>query len=215
MEKKRESLRTALEDYDEKNNERLKAVGLAALDELFTRSANNLQSDIDANDEKIKQLEDERKEIMTKKLGSASDIVASEVGLPALPQDKAAPATAPAGNTTATTGQSEEEYFTPITVEIASSYEATQASQSTTSYSASVSASAGLFSVSASMSHSKSAADAAAQMAKSSVKISLECMRVDISRSWLRPELFYDDDLTAAPGQQLVFPTCNQRGILT
>ncbi|KAF9646093.1 hypothetical protein BDM02DRAFT_317940 [Thelephora ganbajun] len=32
-------------------------------------------------------------------------------------------------------------------------------------------------------------------MANSSVKVSFECMRVDITRGWLRGELFYDDGL--------------------
>lgn len=38
------------------------------------------------------------------------------------------------------------------------------------------------------------------QMAKSSVKATFECMRVDITRPWLRADLFFDDDLRVAPG---------------
>ncbi|KAK1224579.1 hypothetical protein PQX77_012517 [Marasmius sp. AFHP31] len=38
-------------------------------------------------------------------------------------------------------------------------------------------------------------------MSKSSCKISFECMRVDITRPWMRPELFYDTDLTVPVGQ--------------
>ncbi|KAG6834904.1 hypothetical protein H0H93_006541 [Arthromyces matolae] len=38
-------------------------------------------------------------------------------------------------------------------------------------------------------------------MAKNSCKITFECMRVDISRNWLRSELFYDADLTTGPDE--------------
>ena len=55
--------------------------------------------------------------------------------------------------------------------------------------------------VGASGGHSKSSADAQSQMANCSCKISFDCMRVDIGRSWLRSELFFDDDLQVAPGQ--------------
>ena len=50
------------------------------------------------------------------------------------------------------------------------------------------------------MSHSDATADAAKQMANSSIKAAFDCMRVDITRSWLRGELFYDDDLRVAAG---------------
>jgi len=50
------------------------------------------------------------------------------------------------------------------------------------------------------VSHSDATSDVAKQMANSTIKASFECMRVDITRSWLRGELFYDDDLRVAAG---------------
>ncbi|KAI5118419.1 hypothetical protein M0805_005503 [Coniferiporia weirii] len=199
MEDSRTKLSEALAEYDKANVERLSAVGLSAMDDLFKRSANEIAGEIAANEKKIEELDEERKELMTKNLGKPSDIVAKEIGLPGAPPETKP---APVGKD-ATATQSEEEYFTPITVEISASSEHQEASQHTSSTSASVTARSGMFSVSASMSHSKSSADAASQMAKSSVKVSFECMRVDITRSWLRPELFYDDDLQAAPGAHI------------
>jgi len=53
------------------------------------------------------------------------------------------------------------------------------------------------------VSHSDATVDAAKQMADSSIKVSFDCMRVDITRSWLRGELFYDDDLRVAAGNYI------------
>lgn len=42
-------------------------------------------------------------------------------------------------------------------------------------------------------------------MANSKVKVTFDCLRVDIDRPWLRPELFYDDGLIPA-GSNTVSP---------
>ncbi|CAE6473609.1 unnamed protein product [Rhizoctonia solani] len=72
------------------------------------------------------------------------------------------------------------DFFTPITVEVTSSSETKRTEESATSFSA--------------------GASAMSELAESSVKISFECMRVDITRPWLRPELFYDEELVPGPG---------------
>ncbi|KAG6864170.1 hypothetical protein C0991_011889, partial [Blastosporella zonata] len=97
----------------------------------------------------------------------------------------------------------EPDYFTAISVEISSSSSSETSSSHATTASFGASVSWGLFGVSANASHSDAASDAAKAMASSSCKISFECMRVDISRSWLRSELFFDSDLTVGPDQVL------------
>ncbi|KAJ7023568.1 hypothetical protein C8F04DRAFT_1304770 [Mycena alexandri] len=99
--------------------------------------------------------------------------------------------------------RTDEDYFTPITVEISSISDTKSSKQeaSSLSFGASVSYGAGLWSVNASVNHSQSEAHAEAmsELANTAVKISFECMRVDIGRVWLRPELFYDEDLVLGP----------------
>jgi len=94
----------------------------------------------------------------------------------------------------------EADYWTSITVDASSNYSAEQSSSSSNSYSVGGGASWGLFSIGGSVSHSDATADAAKQMANLRVKASFDCMRVDITRSWLRSELFYDGDLRVAAG---------------
>ena len=179
-------------------------MNLTAMDELFKKSATELESEIKQNEEKIAELDAERRKLLADSLGRPVDNLVNEVIGPAPTDDATAPppaatamATAPAPTASAT---NMADYFTPITIEISSSYQSTSASQHSTSVSTSVNARFGLFSGGGSASHSNSSADAESQMASSDVKISFECMRVDIDRSWLRPELFYDEDLRAAPG---------------
>ncbi|GLB44716.1 hypothetical protein LshimejAT787_1800530 [Lyophyllum shimeji] len=104
------------------------------------------------------------------------DGVAKDVGIPnALPDPAAPPAAA-----------EEEDYFTTITGD----FGLVRCERRL-----------GLFSASVDATHSESSSNASAAMAKNSCKISFDCMRVDISRSWLRPELFYDADLTVGPNE--------------
>ncbi|KAJ7726021.1 hypothetical protein DFH07DRAFT_246439 [Mycena maculata] len=105
---------------------------------------------------------------------------------------------------TASQEKTDEDYFTPITVEISSTSDTKSSKQeaSSVSFGASASYGAGPWSVDASVSHSQSQAHAEAmsELANAAVRISFECMRVDINRPWLRPELFYDEDLVLGPG---------------
>ena len=211
----------SLSEYDQENISRLNAQGQQAQDELFEQLSNNTQAEIDANTAKIKEYDDARKELLKQRMDKPLDVVSKDVGLPQAmpdPQAAAAAATTTAG---ARPKAKAPDYWTTISVEVAASYEhseATQKSQSTSSVlmtfplilisswnffpnfsSAGASASWGGFHGGGSMAYSKSSADAASQMAKSSVKATFECMRVDIARPWLRADLFYDDDLQVSP----------------
>jgi len=122
----------------------------------------------------------------------------------ALPQPvEPAPTT---GNTT--TEKIEEsrplaDFFTPITIEISSSSDTRSENSSATSFSFGAQASYGFFTASVAVSHSDAQAEAMKEMMNSNVKISFEVMRVDITRSWLRGELFYDEDLVPGPGVEM------------
>ncbi|KAJ6449890.1 hypothetical protein C8R45DRAFT_1128617 [Mycena sanguinolenta] len=98
----------------------------------------------------------------------------------------------------------DEDYFTPITIEISSTSDTKSSKReaSSLSFDASASYGAGPWSVNASVNHSQSeaSAEAVSELANAAVKVSFECMRVDITRPWLRPELFYDEDLVLGPG---------------
>ena|ERR1700761_1680862 len=183
---------------DEANLQNLSTKCQGAQADMFSRLQKNAQGKIDANDEQIKQLEQERQTLINKAQGddtAAINSIGKDVGIPD-PDPNAPPAPAPTTTPAPTVApRTEADYWVPITVEISSEASHESKDTSATSYSAGVSASFGAFHVNASMSHSDSASTAASQMASSSVNVSFECMRVDIARSWLRAELFYDDDL--------------------
>lgn len=93
-----------------------------------------------------------------------------------------------------------DDYFTAITVEVSASSDKQTSHASQSSYSGGVSARWGLSRVDASASYSEAHSKSMSELASSEVKISFECMRVDINRPWLSGELFYDDDLVPGPG---------------
>lgn len=92
-----------------------------------------------------------------------------------------------------------DDYFTAITVEVSATSDKQSTHSTQSSYSTGVSAGWGFFRASASASYSQSHSESMSELANSEVKISFECMRVDISRPWLRAELFYDDELVPGP----------------
>jgi hypothetical protein len=214
----RENMNKALKDVDQDNIGRLNAQGQQAQDELFEQLSNNTEKEIQANEAKIKEYDEARKDLLKQRMDAPLDAVAKDVGLPpAQPDPEATTAPPPASTTGAKPKAKSADYWTTISVEVAASYEhkeAQQKSQSTSAgtythsfvemefvhFTLGAGASWGLFSAGGSMSYSKSSADASSQMAKSSVKATFECMRVDIGRSWLRADLFYDDDLTVTQG---------------
>ncbi|KAG6908104.1 hypothetical protein DXG01_006142 [Tephrocybe rancida] len=167
-----------------------------AQDKLY----NNLQGDaglaateIKNNEDQIARYEQEREALLSKTSTSSGTLVneiGDEAGIP-----KAQP------DPEAQRANDEEDYFTAITVEVESA-SSTESSQShATSWSYGASASYGWWSASSSGSHSNASSQTESHMAKNSCKISFECMRVDIQRSWLRAELFYDADLTTGPNE--------------
>ncbi|KAG6811962.1 hypothetical protein H0H92_005066 [Tricholoma furcatifolium] len=98
------------------------------------------------------------------------------------------------------------DFFTAISLDISSSSSEENSSSHATKASFGASSSWGFFgfgfgSASVNAEHSEAASAATKAMNSSSCKISFECMRVDIFRSWLRPELFFDADLTTGPEQ--------------
>ncbi|EUC54739.1 hypothetical protein RSOL_070440 [Rhizoctonia solani AG-3 Rhs1AP] len=92
------------------------------------------------------------------------------------------------------------DFFTSISVEVSASSDKVDASTSALSASLGVAAGKGPWSVAVSADHSQSHSKAMSELAQCSVKISFDCMRVDINRSWLRPELFNDSELTVSEG---------------
>ncbi|KAF9647947.1 hypothetical protein BDM02DRAFT_3187569 [Thelephora ganbajun] len=149
-------------------------------DGLFENQAEAIKLQIVVNEAKITAFEDKLKALVpADNASSFQDVIAQSAGIPPpLPDAPANVEDAP-------------DFWTKINVEVSSRH--TEQSQ-TKSSSYSVGGSVGWGLVSIGGSHSQSA-DAARQMANASVKVSFECMRVDITRSWLRGELFYDDGL--------------------
>lgn len=105
--------------------------------------------------------------------------------------------------------------WTSVSIEVASSYSSDSKSTDALSFSADASIQYGLASAAISVSHNESHTKAVQQMANASVKISFECMRVDITRPWLRGELFYDHDLRIPEHKQYVFCRITGPSLLT
>ncbi|TBU51421.1 hypothetical protein BD310DRAFT_953282 [Dichomitus squalens] len=168
------ALKKAQSAYDDANLAKLHMDGLAAVEiqrhkrtiEEYTRARAALMNQTGAKSAEIEK-------------------IATSVGIPAAMPDP-----------TAVAAVESPDYFTPITVEVTSTSESKSSSSSASSMSFGASGSYGLF-FTGSVSHESSEAhsEATQELANAAVKISFECMRVDITRPWLRPELFYDDDL--------------------
>ncbi|KAG8825510.1 hypothetical protein FRC18_010262 [Serendipita sp. 400] len=95
------------------------------------------------------------------------------------------------------------DYWTTISADISSSTSESHESESSTSYSVGGGASWGLFSIGGSFSHSDATRDVSNKMAQLSTKISFDVMRVDITRPWLRAELFYDSSFETAADEKI------------
>ncbi|KAJ7912201.1 hypothetical protein B0H13DRAFT_1875133 [Mycena leptocephala] len=148
-----------------------------------------VKTQIDGNDKLIKEYTAAKADLLKQSgISTGASVVIQELsdnmGIPhALPDP------------TASQEKTNEDYFTPITVEISSTSDTQSSKQEASSLSF------GPWSVNASVNHSQSEAHAEAmsELANAAVKISFECMRVDIGRAWLCPELFYDEDLVLGP----------------
>lgn len=166
----------------------------------FDTLISNVDIKIEANNKKLEELIEARKALLAKRPDDPESTLAEGMDVPkALPEPKRADEKG-----------SLQSPWTSISVEISSSSEATQANHSASATDASVTVSTPGFwvfkdsSVTTTLSTSESSAEASAQMASCNVKVSFECMRVDISRNWLRTELFYDSELTCAKDAKYV-----------
>jgi len=189
----RDKLTAYFGEVDKSNIVKLNETATAAQAALFANDCELLKKQVATNEAQIADYEAKIKKLDVPDTASnLQDVFAITAGIP-----PAAPDVTPSPDPKA---PNEADYWTSIAVEVSSSYSAEQSSSSSNSFSVGGGASWGLWSVGGSASHSDATADAAKQMANSSIKASFDCMRVDITRSWLRGELFYDDDLRAASG---------------
>ena len=161
----------------------------------LTKDGGSIEAQIKSNVSKIADLKTQRQAEMARSgngaEGGVIDQIANDAGIPrALPDPQQ-------GDTNA--GKLTDP-FTPISVEVSASSDSKTTSTTASSWSFGASASYGFLSVNASGDHSEAHNKATAELASSSVKVSFEVMRVDIHRNWLRPELFYDEDLVPGPG---------------
>lgn len=172
--------------YNKEALDRLSAKSVKALNDLYTNSSEDLKAELAKNTEMIEQLSKDREAILKKNVDDPllKDVLPSET-----PETKApeAPLDRP-------------DFFTSITLEASSSYEMTSSSSQAIQTQLEARGTYAGATGSVGGAHTQASADAEKQLAKSNVKVSFECMRVDIDRPWLRPELFYDEDLCPAPG---------------
>jgi ribosomal protein L29 len=183
------------ESLDKENIEELSKHAQNVQAQLFEEKCKLLLQQIEANKTQIQEYEAQRTRLQG---GSGPDSVgfqdsyADKAGIP-----RAAPVPLPQ-----TEGKDNSDNWTSISFRVSSSYSHEQTETQSTSFSAGGAASWGLWSVGASVSHSDSHSNALKQMSNAEVKVSFECMRVDIARPWLRGELFYDHDLRVATEEQ-------------
>ena len=192
MNSARENLTNHFGEVDKGNVNKLNEAATAAQAELFANECALLKAQLTANKVQIGDYQAQLDGLKTP--GSAKNLqntFSAIAGIPPAPADTPAPDP---------TTPKEADYWTSIAVEVSSSYSAEQSDSSSNSFSIGGGASWGLCSVGGTASHSNATANAAKQMANSSIKASFDCMRVDISRNWLRGELFYDDALRVATG---------------
>ncbi|KAG8688959.1 hypothetical protein FRC09_012650 [Ceratobasidium sp. 395] len=194
-----ETLAKAQVKYDEFNVANAMDGSKAARDQTMGKLAKDglAKTQIAENQAKIDEHKRKRQDLMRAEQGIEEILKGLETDL-GISQDKSStPSVAPVGSN----AKSLDDFFTPITVEISASSSEEKVSSNATSAQASVTASGLLWHASASANLSKVQAAAQKELASADVKVSFECMRVDIHRSWMRPELFYDPDM--APGHGL------------
>ncbi|KAJ8088470.1 hypothetical protein PM082_022543 [Marasmius tenuissimus] len=205
---------TALKDNSEAEAQNLAKVALDAQKEMEKGMASTngvLQQRQEANAELIKQYVNARKLLMQKGSdGGFIDVVAKEMRVGAGRPDPEAPVLPGTQFNTgkSTNGKSVRpaaDFFTTISLDVneaSSSASSTLSAESSDSSSSESSYNRWWWqTVEASAQQSGAQSSIQQSMAKSSCKISFECMRVDITRPWMRPELFYDTDLTVPVGQ--------------
>lgn len=190
----RTALNQSFATYAEQNNARLTGQRLRAEDAGLARLEKDADALIADNNNRINQLDAERASLLAAQVNPQADIM-SVVGMnPPLPD----PALSDLSTSVGDTGLTQANYWTTISTVVSAQYDAAQMSSATDAYSTGGTDIWGLFGVGG-KSGSSTQSQAASQLANSTVKVSFECMRVNIARAWLHPVLFYDDDLQCAP----------------
>lgn len=185
--KAKNELEQAMADYDKEAIDRLSTQKLIDLDNVLKTPLTSLTTTINSIKNRIAALEAE-------KAGLVSEVDKDAVLTGVLPTPEVADAP----------DAGKDDYFTKISVEVSSTHSSSSTSEHSTRTASQSQSSHGWWlwrttTLTESVTETSSA-DAMSQMADAEVKVSFECMRVDIERPWMRPELFYDDDLRAAPG---------------
>lgn len=196
----RKSLNEELDKVDRKNVRMQSNKDRKIQREFLDKAEDNISAQIVHNEAEIKRLTDERnakEQSKGKKLAGVivQDELAAKAGIP--PE-------APPPSTNA----SEEGSWTSISVVVTSTYSTESNESSGKSIQGKVSYWDLFTGASVGGSYQDSHFEAAREMANASMRISFECMRVDINRPWLRPELFSDPDLRVADTDQYVFLEC-------
>lgn len=155
------------------------------MDILMNARKKDLQLQYDANEKLIKSYEADLETVTTPNAGGIQKAVEKDgkIDPPILSKGVAA------------------DYWTHVDIMIEHDQSVSKESQSAVSWSANAGASWWMWDVGGSASHQGSSADAYKAMNSSSVKVSFDCMRVDITRPWLHADLFFDKDLKVAPGE--------------
>lgn len=186
----KKALDKAMADYDKSSIDRVSAENLKALAAVYAGPKESLNNT-------LKNIQDEINEKNLEKTKLIAEGVDKEALKGVLPSAEGAEAAdAPDAGT--------DDYFTQISLEISSDSGSSSTSDHSARMASQSQSSHGWWfwrSTSSESSETEtSSADSMSKMATANVKVSFECMRVDIERPWMRPELFYDDDLRAAPG---------------
>ncbi|KAB5588664.1 hypothetical protein CTheo_7891 [Ceratobasidium theobromae] len=178
--------------------------------DLFDSAGTFVDKEIERNKALLKEYEDKRKALTdSESSDTAVENMGENLGISKARKDQ------PQANADPSKAPPPTDPFTAITVKVSSSSETKKSESTSWGFSAGVSASYGLFSVAASASHSESHSKASNELANSEVSVTFECMRVDINRPWLRPELFYDHELIPASGVAISPGASRLRDLMT
>ena len=185
----RTALRESFERLDKTSIGNLSALAQKDQASLFENKCKLIEDQITANGKQI----EEYKERLRKWPGPDYEAIAA--GFQGDIADEAGVPRATLFQPPNTEGKDDSDVWTSVSATVSSSDFHEAAETQSTSWSAGGSVGWGFLSVGPNVSHSNSHSNALKQMASAKVKISFECMRVDITRPWLRGELFYEHDL--------------------
>lgn len=110
--------------------------------------------------------------------------------------------------------QAGQDFWTSISLELSSETEASHAEENSTAYSVGAASRMGLFAVGGLVSGSEETQNAAKQLAGCKTLVYFDCLRVDIERGWLWPELFRDHDLIVRPTDLYVPSPIASHGVM-